>query len=106
MAIEPVTTALRIAGISLTFTSFAIQAVPRFEVFSQSFDNKTSYEINPQEFAFDTSTALVNEHSIASGQQFTMSDGTWDYQFEITDVVPDLTGWSIISANYRSKTSV
>lgn len=106
MAVEPITTALRIAGVPLNFTGFAIQAVPRFEVFSQSFDNKTSYEINPQEFAFDTSTALVKEHSLVSGQQFTVSDGTYSYQFEITDIVPDLIGWSIISANYRSKSPV
>ena len=99
---EPIALGLSIAGVTLTFTSCTILAIPKLEIFK--FLGETSdYELHRQEISFQASVDDLAVNSIDVNQEFTLTDGTYTYTFGVFSIIPDFTGFATLNATYISK---
>ena len=98
--------ALAVAGREMVFPSFTIRGFPGFNVVTLYLGQNTVYEPDAQQFTFQTTAALVVEHSITPGDTFVFSEGSYSFDFSIPDIYPDLEGWCIIRVELQDYESV
>lgn len=104
--VEPIQQVLEIAGLDLTFPDFTISGLPGFE-FNTLFKGETTvYEVTKPDFSFQVATEdTIN--TLFDGLQFTMTDEIYLYTFKISKpAFHDLTGWSILYADFLGRVNV
>ena len=93
---------LNTGGITLDFGLFTIQAIPGFEL--ETFYNESGItDTTKQNFKFQASIADIKTNTVIIGDQFSTTDNSYDYIFEIEGMQPDGTGWTTISASFTYK---
>jgi len=104
---EPISEVLLIAGIPLTFTGFELQGIPGFEISTLYKGEQSYYEVTKQDFNFQVESVEVVTNSITTDMVFTITDSAYVHTFKVSrPVVADLTGWSVLYADYQGKVNV
>lgn len=114
--IEPKDFALEIGGTDLVFAerpnpvplglpipAFTLRSLPNFDVFAVEAHNAGTIT---QEAYFDFMVKTADEvaNEITEGFLCSFTDDFYTYSFILTDSPqPDMTGWSILKANYLGK---
>lgn len=106
MHLEPIEFVLKKAGSILVFPLTEIYAIPVFEFQILYKGEDSPYEVERQNFSFQTSTNTLFEENIVEGDTFTLTDEIYNYSFEIERIVPDMTGWSEMYCIHTGKENV
>lgn len=103
MKAEPFDRLFTNLGITLTFTGFTIQGVPFFEQVTL-YGEPTVAKMESRVFNFIVKTSDAKTNSLAKGNIFSITEGSYVYEFDIDDLVPDMTGITELRCSFRSKT--
>ena len=100
---EDIDKVLNAIGSILTFTQGELLAIPGFQV--QLFSALDSnYEIEKPMFSFQAATKDCADLEVITDDVFSFEDEYYIYSFSVDRTpLPDLTGWSKISANYITR---
>lgn len=98
--------ALQTAGKLLTFATFTIYGIPGFSTSILYNGERSVYGTDKQDFTFTLSALDVVAHSIVRGTAFTMKDSASEYQFVVSDLMPDLEGMRIAICDLRELVNV
>lgn len=102
-AIEPISTALEIAGIPLAFDSFDLMCFPGFSTSVLYKGEVSLYEVEKQNFVFQVSLEECLDKRIVIDTEFYMIDHGYQYNFKLDrPPIHDLTGWASLHCNLIS----
>lgn len=85
-------------GVDLNFTSFDIKALLGFHI-TDVYEDGTQEQV----FKFNLTDESVAENSVELGDTFSYTFGTVTFNFKVQMFLPDLTGWTIMTASYEGR---
>ena len=107
--VEPKDFALEIGGTDLIFETrgenpaFTLRSLPNFDIFNVEAHNAGTV-IEEAYFSFMVKTTDEVTNEITEGFLCFFTDSSYTYSFILSDnPQPDMTGWSILKANYLGK---
>ena len=104
--VEPIADALAMVGIDMVFASSIIPCLPGFELNTLYKGEQSGFEVTKPDYVFQVATEdLVG--TALDGLPFSLTDEVFLYSFEVSrPPFNDLTGWSVIYANFVGQTNV
>jgi len=106
---EPIQQALTKHGEDLVFTGFTIKAFPGFNVSVLYKQEVSVYEVEKQNFVFQTASLYCKNNFIVKDTEFYFIEVQSNIRFNFKldrNPVDDLTGWSILYCNLISKVNL
>lgn len=104
---EPIAEVLGVAGEELNFGTFQVRGLPGFELVTLYKGETSLYEVTKQDFLFNLNSTDITLNSIAEGMSFILVDSSYTHTFKVSrPPQADLTGWSVLFADYEGKVNV